>query len=344
MTDARNTAFVTGGSGLVGTHVLYDLTRSGRTVKALKREGSNLKIVQRVFNFYDPENGASLFDKIEWIDGDLMDVLALEEGLSGVNEVYHCAALVSFHKSDDEELMRVNVDGTSNIVNAALSNGVQKFCHVSSTAAIGRKAKKKEINEQTPWKKSKHNSMYAISKFLAEREVWRGAEEGLDIAIVNPAIIIGPGDWSRSSGTIFQKVWTGFKFYTYGVNGFIDARDVSKAMISLLDRNIFRERYLVVSENLNFKQYFDLVAWSLGKPAASIKANRIITSIAWRAMMIKSKLTGKKPSFTRHNARSTHSRRFYSNEKLRKQLGIDLIPVKSAVQNAGNFFKEFATH
>ena len=318
---------------------MLDLARSARRVRAIKRADSDLSIVQRVFEFYEPETGTALFQRIEWVEGDILDVISLEESMNGAHEVYHCAALVSFDTKDDAELMRINVDGTANVVNAAIGANVASLCHVSSTGAVGKKRKNEEIDERAPWHSSKKTSAYAESKHFAEREIWRGSQEGLNVVIVNPSVIVGPGDWGRSSGAIFKKIWTGFKFYTTGVNGFVDARDVSKAMLELMDKGLFNERYLVVSENLSYKQFFDLVAWGLEKPAATIHANRIMTSLVWRLQKVLSKLTGKRPTFTKHNARSTHSRHFYSNKKLRSALGMELIPVRSAVENAGTFFK-----
>lgn len=330
-------SFVTGGTGLLGTHLILELLGRGQNVRALKRPDSDLSITQKVLDFYAP--GKDLFDQIEWHEGDILDMFALEEAMQGMDEVYHCAALVSFHPIDDQELMRINVDGTANVVNAALASGIKRFCHVSSTGAVGKKALEDHVDESSPWHDHSTNSAYTTSKHLAEREIWRGAEEGLDVVIVNPSIIIGPGDWNRSSGALFQKIWKGFKFYTDGVNGFVGARDVARAMFELMEKGAFRERYLVTSENLTYKQYFDLVAQALGRPKANIKANRFMTGMAWRSQKLLGALTGKQPGFTKHNARSTHSKHFYSNEKLRNELDMELMPVKSVVENAGAFFK-----
>jgi dihydroflavonol-4-reductase len=176
---------VTGGTGLVGSHLLYDLTRSGKNVRVLKRMNSNVSTVKKVFSYYTPDPEL-LLNKIEWVDADLLDVYSLIEAMDGVTEVYHCAAMVSFEKKHQAEMMKINVEGTSNMVNAALEKGVKKFCHVSSIASLGRVENGGLTSEETFWKSSPDNSNYSISKYGAEREVWRAAEEGLNVVIVNP--------------------------------------------------------------------------------------------------------------------------------------------------------------
>ncbi|MDP4292032.1 MAG: NAD-dependent epimerase/dehydratase family protein, partial [Bacteroidota bacterium] len=185
--------FVTGGTGLLGAYLLLELTRRGDKVRALRREGGSLKTVENIFRAND-DRAEELLGQIEWVKGDVCDIFSLEDALDGVEYVYHCAALVSFDPRDREKMMRVNVDGTANVVNASLAKGVKKLCHVSSIAALGRAEPGQAVDEKTAWKSSKQNSNYAISKYAGEREVWRGTEEGLKAVIVNPSIIIGMGD------------------------------------------------------------------------------------------------------------------------------------------------------
>lgn len=334
-------ALVTGGTGQLGTHLLIELLEQGRRVRALKRAKANLKMVRQVMEFYRP--GKALFDQVHWVEGDILDVYALEEAMGSTHEVFHCAALVSFNPKDDRELIRTNVEGTANVVNTALTCGVDKLCHVSSTGAVGKKGMEDHVDETSPWYDHNSNSAYSISKHMAEREIWRGAEEGLKAMIVNPSVIVGPGDWHRSSGALFRKIWNGFRFYTDGVNGFVAAQDVAKAMVQLMDRKIFDERFLVSSANLSYQQFFSLVASALGRKEPNLKANQFMTGLAWRSEQLLTSITGKAPGFTRHNARSTHSKHYYANGKLRKALGFEFLPVQDAVECAARFFLKQAT-
>jgi len=308
---------VTGGTGLVGSHLLHDLCRSGKKVRAVKRSGSKISNVKKVFSYYS-SNPESLLENIEWVDADLLDVHSLITVMDGVNEIYHCAAMVSFESSFQSEMLRTNIEGTANMVNAALEKGIRKFCHVSSIATLGRAENGGLTNEETFWKASPENSNYSISKYGAEREVWRGSEEGLSVIIVNPSLIIGPGNWTQSSSNMFSKAYKGIKFYSSGINGFVDVRDVSALMIRLMEHEISNERFLITSENASFKSFFELIHKNFSKPAPSIKAGKFMSGFAWRAEMIRSKLTGALPLITKETARSAHRISLFSNEKIKK--------------------------
>ena len=228
---------VTGGTGLVGTHLLYDLVRSGKKVRALKRNSSDISSVKKVFSYYSSDVD-ELMKEIEWVNADLLDVYTLLDVMEGVTDVYHCAAMVSFEPKHIDEMLRVNIEGTANMVNAALEKGIRKFCHISSIATVGRSEHGAVSTEETFWKSSPDNSNYAISKYGAEREVWRAAEEGLNVVIVNPSLIIGAGNWQQSSSNMFSKAYKGIKFYTDGENGFVDVRDVASVAIKLMESKI----------------------------------------------------------------------------------------------------------
>jgi nucleoside-diphosphate-sugar epimerase len=308
---------VTGGTGLVGTHLLYDLTRSGNKVRVLKRADSNVSNVKKVFSYYTSDTEA-LLKNIEWMDADLLDIYSLMEAMEGITEVYHCAAIVSFEKKHEAEMMRINVTGTSNMVNAALEKGVKKFCHVSSIASLGRAERGGLTSEETFWKSSPENSNYAISKYGAEREVWRASEEGLNVMIVNPSLIIGAGNWTQSSSNMFSKGYNGIKYYSAGENGFIDVRDVAALMIKLMASELKNQRYLLNSENATFRRYFDVMHESFGKVKPRIKAGSFLTGFAWRAEMFRALLTGSKPLITKETSRSANRISRFSNEKILK--------------------------
>ena len=328
---------MTGSTGLVGMHLMLDLLKQGEPVRALKRSSSNLEMVQQVFRFYSPENIA-LFQRIEWIETDILDVPALYDAMEGVTHVYHCAALVSFNSKDIEQLEKINVEGTANVVNVALERQVKKLCHVSSTAAIGKGTPDQILDEKQTWKNGKENSDYANSKHGAEREVWRGIEEGLEAVIVNPSIIIGPGDWNKGSCTVFKTAYKGLKFYTEGTTAFVDVRDVVKTMIALMESPLKTERYLVFSENLTFRTFFKHLAVSLGKKPASIKASKFLTELGWRFLLVIQFLTGKAAAITKDSSRAAHRTYNFSNAKVKAAVDIDFIPIEQSIKDASKFY------
>jgi len=307
---------VTGGTGLVGSHLLLDLCKSGKQIRALKRNNSSIAIVKKVFSYYAP-NSEELFKNIEWVDADLLDVYSLIDAMEGISEVYHCAAMVSFEPEHADEMMKVNVEGTANMVNAALEKGIKKFCHVSSIATIERAANAELSTEEVFWKSSPDHSNYSLSKYAAEREVWRASEEGLAVIIVNPSLIIGPGNWKRSSSYMFSKGFEGLKYYTDGANGFIDVRDVASLMIVLMDSEIINERFLLNSENISYKYFFDLMHQEFDRPVSRIKVGKLLSNFAWRAEKIRCYLSGAAPLITKETMRSAHSISRFSNEKIK---------------------------
>lgn len=323
--------------------MLFELVNSGLGVRALQRETSSTQVVKDLFTFYSP-NGEQLFNSIEWVTGNIIDITSLDSCMKGCTAVFHCAALVSFSASDYQKLLEVNSEGTANVVNMALSLGVKEFYYVSSVAAIGRNSKTQHVSELTEWEPSVENSGYAVSKHNAEMEVWRGGEEGLSVAIVNPTIVLGPGRTDHSSGTLFKAVASGQRYYTEGENGFVDARDVAFALKRLYDEKLFGERYVLVGENLSYRKVADAMAEHLNKSKPSIKAGKWATSLAWRLLWIAGKFTGKNPVLTKESARSSHRVTTYENKKVREELGITFHTVDQAVKNASAFFQAYPDH
>ena len=243
---------VTGATGLLGSHFLLDITRSGNPVRALKRKSSNTDMIRKIFSYY-VDNPDILLNRIEWVDGDLLDFASIENALDGVDEVYHAGAIVSFYPKDHKAMLNVNINGTANLVNLSLEKNIDKFCYVSSVATLGRADQNGLTSEETHWQQNSKNSVYSISKYGAEREVWRGMEEGLNAVIINPSVILGPGFWDDNSG-LFKLVWKGLKYYTQGINGFVDVRDVARAMRIVMEQNQFNNRFIVSSENVSYQQ------------------------------------------------------------------------------------------
>jgi dihydroflavonol-4-reductase len=327
---------VTGGSGLLGSHFLYELTKEGKRVKALRRKGSDISRVRNIFSYYtnDPDQ---LLSRIEWVEGDLLDFASIEEALEGVTEVYHAGAVVSFYPKDHKTMLNVNINGTANLVNLALEKKIAKFCYVSSVATLGRAENKGLSNEETYWQQGSRNSVYSISKYGAEREVWRGMEEGLNAVIVNPSVILGPGYWDDNSG-LFTLVYKGLKYYTRGINGFVDVRDVAMTMKKVMEQNLFNQRFVVSAENRSYQEIFTLMAKYLGKPAPTVHVPPVMSSIAWRIESARSFLTGSKPEVTREMANTTTQQFFFSSEKIKKALGFTFKPIDESVKEVSGLF------
>ena len=325
--------FVTGGTGLVGSRLLFDLTKAGKKVLALKRVTSRMDIVNRFFRGHE-----NLLSQIEWVEGDVTDLFSLEDAMDEVKQVYHCAALVSFRSSDFRKLMKINTEGTANMINIAIEKKTERFCYVSSTAALGRSEVNLMLSEENFWKTSKYNSGYAISKYGAEREVWRGIEEGLNAFIVNPSIIIGPGDLHSGSTALFSAVKKGLKFYSNGISGFVDVRDVTACMIQLMEKEIQAERYILSSENISYHEVINCIADNFGKKRPTIRVGKLLTEFGWRLEVTRAFFTGTKTMVTKETARNGQQDCTYSNEKIKKTLGIEFIPVKEGIKNACEIF------
>ncbi len=310
---------VTGGTGLVGSHLLFDLCKSGKQVRALKRANSTIANVKKVFSYYTT-HADELLKNIEWVDVDLLDVYSLLDVMDGITEVYHCAAMVSFEPKHETEMMKINVEGTANMVNASLEKGIKKFCHVSSIATLGIAEHEAFSTEETFWKSSPDHSNYALSKYAAEREVWRASEEGLAVIIVNPSLIIGAGNWKQSSSAMFGVGYKGLKYYTGGANGFVDVRDVAALMVTLMDSEIKNQRFLLNAENRPYKDFFDLIHKEFGKSKTTIKVGKLLGNFAWRVEKMRSFLSGSSPLITKETISSAHSIKCFSNEKIKAAL------------------------
>ncbi len=299
---------------------------------ATYRSESKLELARKIFSFYNPD-WQPLFSKIKWLKLDLADVAALGEALEQVDLLYHCAARISFEGNDGTGMVRDNTTTTANVVNAALQGGIKKMVHVSSVAALGRGANEKTIDEKSRWTESKANSAYARSKYLSELEVWRGMEEGLNAVIVNPSIILGPGDWSQGSPTMFRTIAGGFKFFSHGINGFVDVRDVAEVMIRLMRSEIHSERFVVVAENRSYRDVFFAIADCLGVKRPSVEAKPWMGAIVWRLVKFKTALFGGKAMVTKETVRTSFQKSFYSNKKVKEKLGMEFRPVEESVKD-----------
>jgi dihydroflavonol-4-reductase len=309
---------VTGASGLVGQELISQLRHLPYNIKA-------------IYHKTEPEQiNAS---NITYIKCDLLDVVKLEEIMEGVSFVYHCAGLVKFTSSNKSLLYKINVEATANIVNAALDARVKKIVHVSSVAALGRMNQKEPITENTKWTKEGGGSVYGHTKFLGELEIWRGIAEGLNAVVVNPSIILGAGNWNDGSTAIFKRVYEGLNWYTEGTAGFVDVRDVCKAMILLMQAEVSAERYIISGENCTFRKVFDTIAdeFNVKRPAKKVTA--LLSEIVWRAEKIRCLFTRKEPLITKETAASALAKVTFDNSKLLKQFpDFQYMPISASIK------------
>ncbi len=328
---------VTGGTGLVGSHLLYSLLLENEQVVALCRSTSDKEGVKKTFGYY-AQNAQELFARIIWREADLLDVAALAEAFEGITQVYHCAALVSFYPAEAKKMLQQNPESTANVVNMCIDHSIKKLVYVSSVAALGRSDASGFITEKTDWIDSKHNSAYAKSKYKAELEVWRGQQEGVHVAMVNPGIIVGPGDWNTGSPALIKKIADGFNFYTLGTNGFVDVRDVVKIMLLLMASNKQAERYIVVSENLSYRKVFDFIAQGLDIKPPQKEAQPWQASVLWRVEALRSKLFGSKPLITKETAQSAMSTYYYDNSKVKEAFDFTFQPMEHSLKEITAFY------
>ncbi len=309
---------ITGATGLVGSHLALHLLENNESVRAIYRTHSSIEKTKSLFTLYKKE---FLFEKIEWIQADINDIPSLEIAFKNIEYVYHCAALISFDPKDEKQLRKINIEGTANIVNLCLAYTIKKLCYVSSIAALGNlKEYETTIDEETEWNPEFYHSDYAISKYGAEIEVWRGYKEGLPIVIVNPGVILGPGFWKNGSGEIFSKVQKGLLFYTKGITGFVTVNDVVKIMTQLMKSNINGERYIVIAKNISFEKIVITIAKALNVNSPSIYAKPWITEIVWRIDWLLSTFFNCKRRLSKDMVQSLHSENFISNEKVKRDL------------------------
>jgi dihydroflavonol-4-reductase len=311
---------ITGATGFLGAELTQQLTEQGLKVRALKRENSKIPALLK---------GNQL---IEWFNADINDFSTLEEAFEGIIKVYHCAGLVSFDSKDKLKLIRVNIEGTSNVVNICVEQQI-RLLHVSSVAALGIPKKgQQQITEDDYWEYSPHVHTYAISKYEGEMEVWRGIAEGLEAVIVNPSVIIGANAGYEGSGAIFKLVKGGLSFYTNGATGLVDVQDVAKSMILLMDSTVHSERYTLSAENIHFKNLFTEIAIGFGLKAPSREAKPWMLGIAWRAAKVASLFTGSRYGITSDTVSSSITANYYSNTKIINTIGIKFKPLDQSIR------------
>ena len=328
---------VTGGTGLVGAHLLFKLVNSHEKVKAIYRNEGKLSNVKNVFSCYT-DDYESLFNAVEWIQADILDIPSLSEAFTGISRIYHCAAFVSFEPDKYQLLRQTNIEGTANIVNLCLSHNVEKLCYVSSIAALGHEANNKSITEDTNWNPEEDNNAYAITKYGAEMEVWRATQEGLDAVIVNPGVILGAGIWRYGSGSLFKRAHKGFRYYTSGTVALIAVDDVASIMIELMNSPITNERFVLVAEDWSYKDFLQALAKSVDVIPPKKLASPWLLNLVWKLDWLKHKLTGKRRQITKHLAKSLVTETNHNSDKIKTALNYKFKAVDKTIDIIGALY------
>ncbi|MCE7066468.1 NAD-dependent epimerase/dehydratase family protein [Dyadobacter sp. CY326] len=317
---------ITGATGLVGSATARKFLSEQHEVFALYRSGSDRGLLSDVES------------KIQWIEGDILDISSLEKAFNGMDYIIHTAAVVSFIPKDRKMMYKVNVEGTANVVNVCLNRKIGKLCHVSSIAAIGRPDSRKVVaghdivlDENHRWEDSPENSEYAKTKHLAELEVWRGIAEGLNAVIVNPTLILGEGDWQKSSTQIFKYVFQEKPFYTEGIANYVDVQDVAEIVYQLLGADISGERFLLNAGSISYRTLFNTIADTMHKKRPSMRVGAGLAGVIWRFEAVRTWLLGTKPLITKETAQSAARKISYDNAKVRKALNYSFQPIERTV-------------
>jgi len=328
MSKSKN-IFVTGGTGFLGSYILRYLLAQGYTnIRALKRASSPMLLVE------------DIKDKIEWIEGDLMDLFLLEDVMQDTDQVYHAAAIVTASKKEEALMKKINGEGTANVVNAANYCNIEKLLHVSSIAVLGKQKKVQHLSEKNHWLPGEFNNAYAISKYMGEQEVWRGMAEGLNAVIINPSVIIGSGIWGQGTTGLFDKVHQGLPFYPIGSTGFVDVRDVARMSIQLMESDISNQRVIANAVDLTYQNFFTTIAHLLNKKPPGIKATPFLSGLAWRADWLRSKLTGSQHIVTKSRALLTACSFSFDNGLSKELLGFEYTPIEETLEETARQYLE----
>lgn len=323
--NANKKILITGAAGLVGGELLKQLLEEGYNVSAIYNSSP--------LSLTDP----NLITE----QCDILDIIRLTEIMQGITHVYHCAAIVSFEKKEKYRLLKINIEGTANIVNACLDAGIEKLIHVSSVSALGRIRNGDVITEKMNWTEETSNSIYGKSKYLGEMEVWRGMGEGLQAAIVCPSLILGGNNWDSGSSAVFKSAWNEFKWYTEGGGGFVDVRDVARIMILLMNSEINNERFILSGENLSYREVFTSIAKCFNKKPPHKKVTPFMTEIVWRLEALKAVLTGKKTLLTRETAHTALTTVYFDNSKILNALpGFHFTSIAETIKHTCGTLKE----
>jgi len=324
---------VTGATGFVGSHLLFYLLGKDVRIRALYRHKKSIEKVRNLFSLYHP-TPQKLLDRIEWIPADITDISSLEQVVENIDKIYHLAAVVDFSSLSKNSLYQVNVEGTKNLLTLATEKKIKKFFYMSSIASLG--SYDQPITEKTFWNWKEKGSSYAKTKFLAEMEVWRASQEGLDVVIGNPSIILGAGFWHEGAGKIFDKVYKGLKFYPSGANAFIDVWDVVKASYLLMESKYVNESFILSSQNISYKRLLEMIAQNFKVKAPSIALKKWMFYPIFPVNFVLKNLLKVSPVIDTDLINPLFSEKKYSNKKFRDTFDFQFIPMDITIQNICN--------
>ena len=326
---------ITGGTGLIGSHLILQLLAKNESLRLLYRSEDKK---DRTLKFLEKQ-GMAIADlsSLEWVKGDILDIPVLNRAMTGIEMVYHCAALISFDSRAYRKLRKVNIEGTANVVNACIDHNIKKLCYVSSIATLGKSAGNGIISEKEAWNPQQNNNVYAITKYGAEMEVWRGSQEGLKCVIMNPGVVLGEGLWEQSTGKFFQAIEKGLNYYTSGGTGFVDVRDVARAMIKGAESPVENEKFILVGENATFKDLFSTIAKYRDKKPPSSPVPSWVLELLWRLDWVRANIFRLPRKLSKATARSSQEISLYDNHKAKEILGIQFTPLEESIQRISNW-------
>ena len=327
MINKESKILITGATGLIGSHIVRRLSKEGyHNITAIKRLSSKMDLLPYVV------------DKITWNEADVTDIVSLENCFEDVDVVIHAAAVVSYDPKKADLMNEINVGGTANMINLALDFGVKRFVHISSVAALGKAANTTIRDEKTEWDHAVATTDYAISKYKSEKEAWRGYAEGLSMIMLNPSFVIGASNWTESSSRIWSQMAKGIPYYPMGSNGYVDVRDVSKAVVTAMNSDLNGERFVLSAETISYQTAFEWIANAIRAKVPSKALTPMVRNIAWRIDWLRSKLTGSSQLLTKASADSTAHETHYDSTKSKEILGITYRPLKQSIEEVGKIF------
>ena len=328
--------FLTGGTGLLGTYFLIKAIDQGHSVSAIYRNEKSIELSKKIFAL----QGAQILEKfsqVKWIKVDLNNPLEIDEVILPQQIVVHCAGMVSFLPKDEKVMYECNFIATQNLVNVCIEKGVKKFIHISSVSTL---CKEDTIKDETSFMRPpKEAGFYGKSKYMAEMEVWRGMQEGLNAVVLSPSIILGVHNWEKGSSKMFDVASKGLLFFTDGKTGFIDVYDVVNAIFIVAEKDTQQKRYCLNAENIFYRDFFERLHRLFGKPIPKYRAGKFLTAIYWRFEWLKSKLTNTDPLITKESANTAHSIRIFSGERFAKEFNYQYIPIDQTIKNSAEKYR-----
>lgn len=318
---------VTGATGLIGSYITHALVKSNHKVRVLVRPTSDLSPIKE------------LIDKIEVVEGDILDISQLDDAFNGVTTVIHAAALISFNSKDNRAIQKTNIEGTANMVNLSLDHKIAKFIHISSIAAIGNSTSTPTLDEKSKWNPDFSYSQYAISKHQAELEVWRASEEGLNTLIVNPSVVLSPINERVSNAKIINHAIDYGYFTINGSINVVDIRDVVLAIMQLLNSTIHNQRFILNAGAISYTELISEVRnhHHLKKPTVVLPSWFLRLYIIIKQLF--AFLFRTAPSSITLNALTViAAKNHFSGNKITKTTGLEYKPIKETIKWCCNLF------